>query len=174
MGGHHLRHAIILVELAHGQVLDKARAIDAAQNLIALLVRAEGRQAAFYERSPEDVESVEDHAIWLDLDTAVEFDRFAHDQPIEDGDGDQGENLDPERMDRRFMKQCPPLVSSEQRPGDHPPDLMPQAFVDVLVDDKDAAFRCQEAAIVEIGIESESRPLLRVRIASGPSPFDLC
>src|SRR5271170_5462751 len=101
------RSIIFVIEPAHGKIFYEARPIDAAQDLIAVLVRAKGRPAAFHGTLPEDVTAFNHHAVGPDLNPAIKLDRLCHDEPVEDAEDEQTDEIEPETVNRRMMKQIP-------------------------------------------------------------------
>lgn len=154
----HLRHAVQFVEAAHGQILDEARAVDAAQDLIAFLVGTERGPAGCHVSSPENVGALDDQAIRPDLDRAIDLDRLSDDQPVDDRHGEQAGDVEPHGVNRRMVEQIPTFEPGRCRPREYAPERVAKAQIEVLVDDEDAALGREEAAIVDIRVRLEPLP----------------
>ena len=156
MGGDDFGRAVEFVEAAHGQILDEARAIEAAQDLVAFFVGLKGGPATLHVAPPEKVGTFEDHAIGPDFDPAIELKRLGDDQPIDHGHGDQTGEVDPAAVNRRMIKQVPAFVSRRRRPCEQTPDGVTQPRIEVFVADEDAAFRRENAAVIDVRIRLEA------------------
>jgi hypothetical protein len=98
MGGENFGHAVELVEAPYREILDKARAIDAAELLVSFLVGLKCWPAAFHVSQPKDVRALDDHAIGPDFEAAVELDGLLDDEEVNRADDDQTQKVEPERM----------------------------------------------------------------------------
>jgi len=153
-----LGRSVLFVERAHRQIFDETCPVDAAQNLIAFVIRAKGRPATFHVAQPEDIRAFDNHAVGPDLDPAINLDRLRHDEPVDDADGKQTDEIEPKAVKRRMMKQIPAFAAGCRRPGKDAPKYMTDAQVEILVGKEDAALWREEPAVIDIGVRLESGP----------------
>src|ERR1700722_17753637 len=107
MGGEHFRRPVLFIETAHGEKFDEPRAVDARQDLSAVLVRTKFWPFLFHHTEPEGVAAVEDHAVGPDLDAAVKLNWLRHDECVDDGGAGQAGYRDP-LIERRGIRQYQP------------------------------------------------------------------
>ena len=134
MGREHLIHAVEFIEAVERQIFNKSRAVDAAEKLFAIFVPLQGGPGIFHETQPEDIGAFNDHAVWPDLDPAIDFDGLPDDEPVDDAYSEQAGKIEPEVLNRRIMQQVPAVDAKRCCPCEETPERMPKVDVDILED----------------------------------------